>query len=91
MSYMNIETILPKELVKEIQKYIDGETIYIPKRSENHKAWGSQTDTKKVMATRNRKIFRDYVAGESVRSLAKKYFLSEKSIQRIVLNLKKCG
>ncbi len=91
MSYLNAEIILPKELVQVIQKYIDGETIYIPKRGDNHKSWGSQTDTKKVMALRNRNIFMEYETGQSVSFLAEKYFLSEKSIYRIILNQRKCG
>ena len=92
MSYINGETVLPDQLVKEIQKYIDGEYIYIPKRSENRKTWGSSTDTRKVMDERNASIFHDYQCGQSVKILAQRYFLSEKSIHRIVLGQrKKCG
>ena len=35
--------LLPKELLEQIQKYIDGKTIYIPKKSENRKHWGDNT------------------------------------------------
>lgn len=35
MSYMNAEDVLPKVLIKEIQEYIDGQLIYIPRKNEN--------------------------------------------------------
>lgn len=31
MTYVKATNILPEELISEIQKYIQGETIYIPK------------------------------------------------------------
>lgn len=39
MSYVNAEGVLPKNLVEEIQKYIDGQLIYIPRKSENSLLW----------------------------------------------------
>lgn len=92
MSYINVDTVLPKTLIEEIQKYVDGEYIYIPKRSENRKTWGSSTDTRQVMEERNVSIYEDYQRGDSVKMLAERYFLSVKSIQRVVLcQRKKCG
>ena len=35
MSYVNAKDVLLEKLVKEIQKYIDGQLIYIPRKSEN--------------------------------------------------------
>ena len=31
MSYINAKVVLPKELIKEIQKYVNGVDLYIPK------------------------------------------------------------
>lgn len=42
MSYVNAGDVLPEHLVKEIQKYIDGQILYIPRKSENPKAWGRE-------------------------------------------------
>ncbi len=39
MKYKNAQDIFPDELLKEIQKYADGETIYIPK-IQAKKQWG---------------------------------------------------
>ena len=35
MSYPKIYEVLPKDIILQIQDYIEGEVIYIPKRSEN--------------------------------------------------------
>ena len=37
MGYPKIYEILPKEIILQIQDYIEGAVIYIPKRSENKK------------------------------------------------------
>ena len=89
MSYIKATKLLPMDLVELIQDYIDGEYIYIPKKEKNKKTWGENTSTRNVLAVRNINIYEKYNNGCSVRELADKYYLSEKSIQRIVLNEKK--
>lgn len=84
MSYRKAEEFLPMEVIKMIQQYVDGQSIYIPRKSENRMEWGAGTQTKKELHLRNRQIYADYLAGMKSAELACKYFLSEKSIQRIV-------
>lgn len=84
MSYKNSIDLLPKELITEIQKYIDGKLIYIPKKEENKKHWGDNTDTKQLLSIRNLQIYIDYQNGMTIPQLSEKYFLAEKSIQRIL-------
>lgn len=84
MSYIKANNILPDELVELIQEYIDGEYIYIPKKEANKKAWGSNTNTKLELEHRNNNIYNDYVNGIQVDELTTKYFLSIKSIQRVI-------
>ena len=43
MRYIKAEDILPDEIVELIQQYVDGETIYIPRKAENRLAWGCRT------------------------------------------------
>ena len=71
-----------------IQNYIDGEYIYIPKKEDNKQQWGTATNTRKELSVRNSKIYIDYKNGVSRHELAEKYFLSIKSIDRIVLKEK---
>ena len=89
MGYKKAANILPEELVKQIQEYVDGETIYIPRISANKKEWGSQTATRQDLRERNHSIYQDHLAGIRTEQLAEKYYLSPKSIQRIIGEMKK--
>lgn len=82
MSYIRAEEILPKELIETIQQYVSGRSIYIPCKEK--KDWGSQSKTTQYYEARNREICEKYIGGVSVKELAGEYYLSEKSIHRIV-------
>ena len=84
MDYQNSANLLPKELIEQIQEYVDGKVIYIPKKQINKKCWGENTDTKQVLALRNCQICLDNQNGMTIKHLSEKYFLAEKSIQRIL-------
>ena len=88
MGYVKAEEILPLEVIELIQQYVDGRNIYIPRKTENRQQWGTGTETKKELMVRNREIYAEYLAGIKIVELAEKYFLSEKSIQRIVREMK---
>ncbi len=89
MGYIKAEKILPKEVIELIQQYVDGQNIYIPRKAENRLEWGKGTDIKKELAVRNQDIYHEYLSGKSVAVLAKTYYLSEKSIQRIIREKRK--
>ena len=89
MGYIRAEEILPIEVIELIQQYVDGENIYIPRKSANRQAWGSGTQIKQELQMRNRQIYKDYIAGSKISELASKYYLSEKSIQRILRKMGK--
>ncbi|MCI9442403.1 MAG: hypothetical protein HFH15_14465 [Ruminococcus sp.] len=84
MDYIRAVEIFPPELVEQLQQYVDGAVVYIPKKEEDKKAWGERTTTKRELARRNAKIYKDFQAGKSIKELAEEYFLAEKSIQRII-------
>lgn len=88
MSYKRAQKVLPQELIELIQDYVDGEYIYIPRKNEKRQQWGSNTSTRAELNKRNESIYSDYQRGMKTSELAEKYFLSLKSIQRIVLQLK---
>lgn len=88
MGYIKAEEILPLEIIEIIQKYVDGQSIYIPRKENNRVEWGSMTETKKQLCDRNKSIYEEFVAGKKVAELAQQYYLSEKSIQRIVRKMK---
>ena len=84
MSYIKAEDILPEELIRQIQEYIDGVTVYIPRKPGNRHKWGQETNYKAELKVRNDRIRNDYANGECIRSLCLKHHLSEKSIRRIL-------
>lgn len=89
MGYRKAEEILPYEVIELIQQYVDGESIYIPRKSENRLDWGTKTDIRQEYENRNREIYEEYCAGSKIEELSHKYFLSKKSIQRIISIMKK--
>lgn len=84
MGYMRAEEILPVELIERIQQYVDGESIYIPRKSSHRRAWGAGTRIREELLRRDRQIYEEHLAGSSTEELACRYYLSEKSIQRIL-------
>ena len=70
MKYINANAILPDMLVKELQKYVQAEYIYIPAKDEQHKPWGELSGYRKELAKRNAAIIMEYDNGISVEELA---------------------
>jgi Mor family transcriptional regulator len=89
MRYKNARDVFPKDILALIQQYTDGEYVYIPRKTENRRIWGENTGSKDDTRIRNEEIFLKYTNGYTVTELASEYFLSEKSIQRIITSGKK--
>lgn len=87
MCYKNGKDVLPAALLKELQKYIQGEIIYIPKENNVRKAWGENNGTRKLIRERNMEIYRFYKNGTTITELSESYNLSEDSIRKIVFNI----
>ena len=87
MGYRNAQEIFPEGLLKQIQRYVSGETIYIP-AGEERKAWGETSGYQRYIRERNEAIRRDFSGGLSIEELMEKYALSYDSIKRIVYNRK---
>ena len=84
MGYIRAEEILPVEIIELIQKYVDGANIYIPRKQEHRQEGGAKTVYKCELQNRNRMIYKAFLGGMTVNELAETYYLSEKSIQRII-------
>ena len=52
MAYRNAQEIFPEGLLKQIQRYVSGETIYIP-AGEERKAWGETSGYQRSYRERN--------------------------------------
>ncbi|WP_026895134.1 CD3324 family protein [Clostridiisalibacter paucivorans] len=84
MKYAKAQDVLPEKIVKIIQEYVDGKYLYVPRKKENHKAWGENSGIKNSLKIRNNEIYIKYIEGTTVDKLAQEYYLSEKSIRRII-------
>ena len=86
MSYINAKSVLPEEMIEEIQKYVNGVNLYIPKVSEANSTCSSY---QLELCRRNQEIYGRFLQGEKVAALAAEYYLSDKSIYRILGKMKK--
>jgi Mor family transcriptional regulator len=89
MKYSNAYKVLPDDIVKIIQEYVDGEYLYIPRKEEEQKKWGESSGSRESLKIRNAEIFMKYIDGATVFDLTKDYYLSDKSIRRIISEQKK--
>lgn len=88
MDYNNAIKILPEKLLLEVQKYIQGKTLYIPKQETERKKWGSVNGGRHLLEKRNKNIREHFVNGKNIQQLAEEYFLSVETIKKIVYSKK---
>ena len=83
MKYKNASVVLPEDLLKEVQKYAAGETLYFPKERERKK-WGEKSGSREFFRERNEAIRQKYLQKMSVEHLADEYCLSVETVRKIV-------
>jgi Mor family transcriptional regulator len=83
LKYIKAAEVLPDKLLREIQKYVDGGMLYIPK-AENHKQWGESTGSRTYYQRRNEDIKVRFKQGAKIDQLAFEYNLSTETIKKIV-------
>lgn len=88
MKYLNANDVLPKELLKEIQKYAGGTLLYVPKEEMDEKKWGEVSGQRKYYKKRNRMIINKFSYGITIEQLAKEYCLSKETVKKIVYSKK---
>lgn len=88
MAYIKGNDVLPETLLAEVQQYIDGAYLYIPRREGRRKPWGAATRSREEVARRNRLIAEARRQGVSVPELARLHCLSVKTVYKIVAGIK---
>ncbi len=83
MKYINAAEILPEKLLKEIQTYINGCVLYIPKTSAKEE-WGSVSGSRKFYQKRNKEIQFLFKNGYSMEALSKQYGLAQSTLKKII-------
>jgi Mor family transcriptional regulator len=84
MKYVNANVVLPDFLVEELQKYVQGEYLYIPIKKAQRKKWGELSGYRSAIATRNREIIAKYLEGVTIEELSDSYYLSDCAIKKII-------
>ena len=84
MVYKNARGILPDALIEEIQKYIDGASIYIPAKTDKKTEWGHRNGTKARLSARNAEIRSLFERNVSVSELSDRYYLSSDTVRKII-------
>lgn len=85
MRYKNAREILPDRLLKELQQYVSGETIYIPRgETDERKNWGENSGARIYYKARNTEIRAKYKNGVKIETLSEEYGLSIDTIRKIV-------
>ena len=83
MKYINAAEVLPETLLKELQSYVDGEVLYIPKVSAK-KEWGTANGSRLFYEERNKEIRKLFQEGCSVDLLSEQYGLAYSTIKNII-------
>ncbi|WP_449539686.1 CD3324 family protein [Ferdinandcohnia sp. Marseille-Q9671] len=89
MKYINANKVLPEKLIIEIQKYVQGDTLYIPKLETEYKKWGTSSGGREKLDRRNENIRKAFMNGSDIQQLADEYYLSTETIKKIVYSHKK--
>lgn len=88
MKYINAADILPEVLVQEIQKYVNGQIIYVPQKDKKRK-WGMNSGSYKYFSERNHEIQEAFNKGKKIENLARQYGLSCHTVRNIVYQKEK--
>ena len=66
MGYIRAEDVLPSEVLTLVQEFIDGQTLYVPKKDAARNTWGSVSGAREYLAYRNAQIRIEYRAGREI-------------------------
>ncbi len=84
MKYINGKDVLPQSLLEQLQSYVQGELLYIPRQENTRAGWGAINGTRLMIKARNTEICRMYEEGSTVQELMQQYHLSEDSIRKVL-------
>lgn len=83
MKYRNAKAFLPQELLCELQKYAQGELIYVPSGAQKAR-WGAVSGSRSHYEQRNAMIIDRHRQGQPLDALAREFCLTTDSIKKIL-------
>lgn len=84
MPYIKANELLPPELLQEVQKYVQGSLMYIPRAAENRMGWGELSGARENFDRRNAAIRTAKAEGKRIDDLAEEFGLSSDGIRKIL-------
>ncbi len=84
MSYLNADGVLPPELLSELQKYVQGALVYVPRQGPERLGWGRKNGAREELDRRNAAIREAKAHGQTIDQLADRYCLSADGIRKIL-------
>jgi hypothetical protein len=84
MPYMKANELLPPDLLREVQKYVQGSLMYIPRAAESRLGWGEVSGARENFDRRNAAIRCAKASGKRIDDLAEEFGLSSDGIRKIL-------
>ena len=84
MPYLRGDESLPPELLREVQKYVQGVVLYIPRHSDERLGWGRRNGAREALDRRDETIRASRASGASIDDLAEQYGLSTDAIRKVL-------
>jgi hypothetical protein len=92
MSYLNAEELLPPDLLVQVQAYVQGSLVYVPRSIDGERlCWGARSGARESLDRRNAAIREAKARGQSIDDLADEYGLSPGGIRKILYGTKKAS
>jgi Mor family transcriptional regulator len=83
MKYINAADVLPVELLKEVQAYVNGDLLYVP-NDNGQKRWGEKTGSRTYYLKRNNEMKKKYKEGKSISEISDLYGLAFDTVKKIL-------
>jgi len=87
LDYKKGAEVLPARLLEEIQEYVEGSLVYIPKKSDKA-GWGCVSGARRAIDQRNQQIILMFEQGLQIEEIAEHFHLGEDTIRKIVYGKK---
>jgi len=88
MPYLNADSLLPPDLVAELQKYAAGQVLYIPSPPDQRLPWGYKNGSRARLEARNAEIRSLKAEGWTIDALADRWCLSPDAIRKVLYRAK---
>ncbi|WP_435162829.1 CD3324 family protein [Paenibacillus glycanilyticus] len=84
MKYVKADMVLPEQLLREVQKYMNGVMMYVPKAEGDRIGWGVKSGGRQRLEQRIGEMRELFSQGATIEQLTERFYLSCDTIKKIV-------